>query len=158
MLEVKMKSPRLLPYLILLGIVMVVYGCGNTDDNRIAELHGLPGLWESEVIVSDPAMPELRVLVPTYDSIDPTLYEALKTDKFSEDYIPEAVQAFTNPNYRGKTRIITLRIGDVVEVLDCKTNNTGRDICLVRTFSDTYAWIYSFHLNDQNGFRMASFG
>lgn len=151
-------NPRdLLLHLLLVGIVIHLCGCGRRNNERIAELRDMQALWESEVIISDPEMPELDVIVPMYDSIDPTFRESLTRDKFSEDYIPEPVMAFANPNYRGQPRIVTLRIGYMVEVLDWKTNNTGRDICLIRTFSDTYAWIYSFHLNDRNGFRMASF-
>jgi len=152
-----MNPRNLLFHLSFIGIVMNLCGCGGENDARIAELHNMQVLWESEIIISEPSMPELNVIVPMYDSIDPTFRESLRRDDFTADYIPESVMAFANPNYRGKLRVVTLHIGDMVEVLDYKTNNTGRDICLIRTFSDTYAWIYSFHLNDRNGIRMASF-
>jgi histone acetyltransferase (RNA polymerase elongator complex component) len=114
----------------------------------------MPVLWESKIVVADPEMPDMRKIVPMYDSHDPSLMKAWEKDRFTEDYIPEEVMAFVSDRYRNKPRAVTLRMGDRVSVLAKKRNNTKREVCLVRTSDDTYAWLYTFTLLDQAGNRM----
>jgi hypothetical protein len=92
-----------------------------------------------------------------YDSYDGSLAESMAKDKFSSDFIPESVMAFKSDTYRNKPRKITIDMGDSVNVIECKKNNAGRDVCLVRTEYGTYAWLFSFHLLDEDGERMGTY-
>jgi len=92
-----------------------------------------------------------------YDSYDGSLAESMAKDKFSADYIPESVMAFKTDTYRNKPRDITIDMGDSVSIVEYKENNTGREVCLVRTAQGTYAWLYSFHLLDEEGERMGTY-
>jgi hypothetical protein len=65
--------------------------------------------------------------------------------------------AFKFKSYRNKPREITIEMGDTLSVLEQKKNNTEKDVCLVRTESDTYCWLYEFHLLDEDGERMGRF-
>jgi len=52
---------------------------------------------------------------------------------------------------------VTLEMGDIVFVLKQKQNNTGKQVCLIRTEKNTYVWLYASHLLDKNGDRMGRF-
>jgi len=129
-------------------------GCGGEDKKRVKALSEMPVLWQSEIIIADPDMPDMEEFAPMYDSYDATLAQAWTKDKFTEDYIPESVMAFRSKSYRDKPRTVTIHMGDTVDVLMRKTNNTGKEVCLVRTQDNTYCWLYAFHLYDKDGERI----
>lgn len=132
-------------------------GCTNKDTERIKELHTIPVLWESTVLVADPDMPDLLTLIPMNDTYDATLFEHLsETQEKTPDYIPEEIMAFALADYDNKPREITIRIGDRVSVLAEASNNTPVRVFLVRTHSNTYAWLYAYHIEDSNGNRIKS--
>lgn len=135
----------------------VLFGCGSKDAKRVKALHDMPVLWESEFVIANPDMPDMTNFVAMYDSHDASLAQAWTKDKFTEDYIPESVMAFKFKSYRNKPREITIEMGDTLSVLEQKKNNTGKDVCLVRTESDTYCWLYAFNLLDEDGERMGRF-
>ena len=141
----------------LLIFIIFLTGCSKGgDDKRVEILHGMPTLWKSELVIADADMPDLKSMVVMFDSYDGSLAEHWSKDKFTEDYIPESVMAFTTETYRDKPRTVTIQLGDIVSVLDCKENNTGKKVCLVRTKHNTYAWLYAFHILDENGERMGN--
>ncbi|MDY6904662.1 MAG: hypothetical protein SWH61_08245 [Thermodesulfobacteriota bacterium] len=137
--------------------IATLFSCGSEDDKRVKALNDMPVLWESALVIADPDMPGMRHFVTMFDSYDATLARAWTEDKFTEDYIPEAVMAFNAKSYRNKPRTITIKMGDTLSVLEKKKNNTGREVCLVRTADNTYAWLYAFHLLDENGNRIGRF-
>ncbi len=143
--------------IILLILIMFFAGCSQgEDEKRVETLHGMPALWESEIVIADAGMPDLKFMAVMFDSYDGSFAESWRKDKFTEDYIPESVMAFSTETYRDKPRTVTIQLGDTVSVLDCKNNNTGRKVCLVRTEHNTYAWLFAFHLLDENGERMGN--
>ena len=143
--------------IILFLVIVLLTGCGGSeDDKRVEALHAMPPLWESELVIPDANMPDFNHMGVTFDSYDGSLAESWSKDKFTEDYIPGSVMAFTTDTYRDKPRTITIQLGDTVEVLECKNNNTKKKICLVRTIHKTYAWLYPFHLLGENGVRMGN--
>ena len=129
-------------------------GCGGEDRKREKELANMPVLWQSEIIIADPKMPDMDKFMVMYDSHDAPLVQTWSKDKFTEDYIPESVKAFKSERYRDKPRTVTIQMGDTVDVLNCKENNTRKEVCLVRTEDDTYCWLYAFHLTDEDGDRI----
>ena len=148
-----MKNILYLIAAILVGALLA--GCAGEDSKREKVLDEMPALWQSEIIIADPDMPDMEEFVVMYDSHDAPLVQAWSKDKFTDDYIPESVKAFRSESYRDKPRTVTISMGDAVDVLTCKENNTGKEVCLVRTEDNTYCWLYSFHLNDEDGDRMA---
>ena len=141
----------------LLVLIILLTGCSKgEDDKRVVILHGMPTLWESEIVIADVNMPDLEFMAVMFDSYDGSLAESWSKDKFTEDYIPESVMAFTTETYRDKPRTVTIQLGDIVYILDCKENNTKKKACLVRTEDNTYAWLYAFHILDENGDRMGN--
>jgi len=141
---------------LLLALVFIA-GCGKSeDDKRIEALNAMNALWESELVVADSNTPDMDFLGVMFDSYDGSLAESWAKDKFTEDYIPEPAMAFATETYRDKPRTVTIQLGDVVSVLECKQNNTKNKACLVRTKNNTYAWLYAFHLLDENGNRMGN--
>jgi hypothetical protein len=145
---------------IIIGFILaitILSGCGGQDAKRAKALHAMPVLWESELVVADSKMIDMKNFVAMYDSYDASLAQAWSKDKFTDDYIPESVMAFKSESYRDKSRTITIEMGDIVDVLKQKQNNTGKDVCLIRTDNNTYAWLYAFHLLDENGDRLGNF-
>jgi hypothetical protein len=139
----------------LYTLILILAGCGlNEEGKRVKALQEMPVLWESEILLANADMPDLDIFVAMFDSYDGSLAEMWTKDKFTEDYIPESVMAFATETYRNVPRKVTIQLGDTVSILACKENNTGEEVCLVRTAQDTYAWIFSFHLLDKNGERM----
>lgn len=143
--------------IIVFHLVLLTAGCTNKDKDRIKELHSMHVLWESTVLVADPDMPDLLTLVPMNDRYDPSLFEQLSdTQEKTADYIPEEIMAFAIADYDNKLREITIRIGDRISVLAGGSNNTPVPVFLVRTKSNTYAWLYAYHIEDINGNRIKS--
>jgi len=141
----------------LLVFIVLLTGCGKSeDDKRVEMLHGMSPLWESELVIADAGMPDLEFMAVMFDSYDGSLAESWSKDKFTDDYIPESVMAFTTETYRDIPRTVTTQLGDIINVVECKENNTRRKACLVRTKHNTYAWLYTFHLLDKNGERMGN--
>ena len=156
---IKCRNEMLMRKAILcLGYVimfLLIIGCTNKDAQRIKVLHVLPALWESTILVANPGMSELQTLVPMSDRYDPNLFEAFSNDwERTEDYIPEAVMAFAQDRFMDKPKEITIRIGDKVAVLAEGKNNTSVPVYLVRTRFNTYAWLYAYHIEDQDGNRI----
>ena len=144
-------------YILLTGIIIfLLLGCMNKDEKRITELMEMPVLWDSEIVVANPRVPEMKKMVAMFDSYDAPMAQAWSKDEFTEDYIPEDAMAFATARYRNKPRTITIQVADQVGILGCKKNNIGKQTCLVRTEHDTYAWLYAFHLCDKDGDRMGS--
>jgi hypothetical protein len=144
-------------FIIVLQLVLLSVGCTSKDKDRIKELHAMPVLWESTVLVADPDMPDLLTLIPMDDRYDPSLFEKLlETREKTADYIPEEILAFAIAGYDNKPREITIRIGDRVSILAEGTNNTPVPVFLVRTKSNTYAWLYAYHIEDRSGNRVIS--
>lgn len=144
----------------IIVVVLTIFlaaGCGSEDAKRVAELNRKNLGWESEIVIADPDMPDMEHFSIMYDSYDASLAEAMAKDQFSADFIPESVMAFKTDMYRNKPREITINIGDRVSVIECKKNNEGREVCLVRTEHGTYAWLFSFHLLDEDGERMGTY-
>jgi len=137
-------------------IIFLLLACTNKDDKRITELTDMPVLWDSEIVIANPRLPEMEKIIAMYDSYDAPMAQAWSKDEFTEDYIPEAAMAFAIERYRNKPRTITLQVADQVGILACKKNNSGKKTCLLRTEHDTYAWLYTFHLCDEDGDRMGS--
>ena len=71
----------------LLVLIVFLVGCGKgEDDKRVEILHGMPVLWESELVIADVGMPDLKIMVVMFDSYDGSLAESFRKDKFTEDY------------------------------------------------------------------------
>ena len=144
-------------FTIVFHLVLLLAGCTNKDSERIKELHAMPALWESTVLFADPDMPDLLTLIPMNDTYDATLFEHLSgTQEKTSDYIPEEIMAFALEVYDNKPREVTIRIGDRVSVLAEAINNTPVPVFLVRTNSNTYAWLYAYHIEDRDGSRIKS--
>ena len=130
--------------------------CADKEQDRIKALNEMPVLWESDVLIPDPDDPDLKVLIALNDRYDPNFIEHMSdTAPKTEDYIPDAVRAFSIPGFDNKPREVTLRVGDRVEVLKAGSNNSRVPIFLVRTQHGTYAWIYAYHIQDKDGERLA---
>ncbi len=136
--------------------LFLALACADKEQDRIKALNEMPVLWESEVLIPDPDDPELKVLIALNDMYDPTFVEHMTdTAPKTEDYIPDAVRAFSTPELDNKPREVTLRLGDRVEVLKAGSNNSRIPIFLVRTQHGTYAWIYAYHMQGKEGERLA---
>ena len=144
--------------IISLGLLIICAGCSrDKDSSRIEELNSMPELWESSILVADPNMPQMDTLIPLYDRLDPSLLEYLSdTAEKTQDYIPESVRAYAVDSYENKPRQITISIGDRVDVLAYGEIRGGKTLYLVRTKDNTYAWLYSYHLEDEDGNRISS--
>lgn len=143
---------------IYIFVLILCTGCsGDKSADRIDELQSLPVLWESTILVANPNMPQMKTLIPLYDRSDPSLFETYSnTAEKTDDYIPENVRAFALARYENKPREITIKIGDRVSVLAEGKISSGKTLFLVRTSHDTYAWLYSHHLEDDQGNRISS--
>lgn len=144
-------------YIFSLGLLILSAGCSHDkDSSRIEELNLMPVLWESDILVADPDMPQLKTLIPLYDRLDPSLLEFLSdTAEKTEDYIPESARAYAVESYDNKPREITISIGDRVDVLSYGEIKGGKTLYLVRTKDNTYAWLYPYHLEDEDGNRIS---
>jgi hypothetical protein len=126
------------------------------DYKRVKQLQAMPVLWESEVLVANPNIPELKTLIVMGDKYDPSLIEAMTENKKTSDYIPESVRAFSIAQYDNKPRTITVSIGDTVEILAQGKNNSGLPVYLFKTKQNTYGWLYGYHIQDKDGERVMS--
>ena len=135
-------------------VFFLLTGCGGEDRKRVAVLSEMPSLWQSEIIVADPKVPDMKEFLTMYDSYDAPLVQTWSQTKYTEDYIPESVMAFNMNSFHNKPRTVTIQLGDTVDILARKENNTGKEVCLVRTQDDTYCWIYAFHFYDEDGERI----
>ena len=138
-------------------VCLFMVGCGGEDRRREKELAKMPALWTSEIVIASPEMPDMEHFLVLHDAYDASLVRTWTEKKFTDDYIPEDVRAYNMDRYLDIPRKITIRMGDTVEVLACKKNNTGKEVCLVRTADNTYCWLYAFHLNDEDGDRMGEY-
>ncbi|NIP38861.1 MAG: hypothetical protein GWO07_09010 [Candidatus Dadabacteria bacterium] len=66
------------------------------------------------------------------------------------------MRAFALGRYENKPREVTLKIGDRVSLLAEAKLKSGKTVILVRTKHDTYAWLYSHHIQDAEGNRISS--
>jgi hypothetical protein len=136
--------------------LFLALACADKEQDRISALHEMPVLWESEVLIPDPDNPDLKVLIALNDRYDPNFVEFMSdTAPKTEDYIPDAVRAFSIPEFDNSPREVTLRLGDMVGVLKAGSNNSKVPIFLVRTQHGTYAWIYAYHVQGKDGERLA---
>jgi len=138
-------------------LIFIIFGCGkNKEQKRIEELRSLPELWKSTILVANPSIPDMKVLIPMYDSYDANLLEHM-TDSAekTEDYIPQEVRAYAVDEYNNKPTDITIEIDDEVSVLQETKNNSNKLIYLIRTEYDTYAWLYLYHIQDEDGERIS---
>ena len=103
--------------IVLILATAVFSGCGSKDAKRAKALHDMPVLWESEFVIANPDMPDMRNFVAMYDSYDASMAAAWTKDKFTEDYIPESVMVFKFKSYRNKPLEITIEMGDTLSVL-----------------------------------------
>jgi len=143
-------------FLIIL-LILIIFGCGkNKEQKRIEELRSLPELWKSTILVANPSIPDMKVLIPLYDSYDANLLEHMTdTAEKTEDYIPQEVRAYAVDEYNNKPTDITIEIDDEVSVLQETKNNSNKLVYLIRTEYDTYAWLYLYHIQDEDGERIS---
>ncbi|MBN1868327.1 hypothetical protein JW916_13660 [Candidatus Sumerlaeota bacterium] len=130
-------------------IVVLLIPFWGKSDRRAQELRDMSVLFSSPVLEGEEG---LDILIPMPDSIDNTLLSNERT----EDYIPESLQAFTQrqSEYRKNSLPATIALGDTVDVLKESKTRDGYPVFLVRTSSDTYAWVFGFHLEDKSGDRL----
>jgi len=138
-------------------LIFIIFGCGkNKEQKRIEELRSLPELWKSTILVANPSIPDMKVLIPMYDSYDANLLEHMTaTAEKTEDYIPQEVRAYAVDEYNNKPTDITIEIDDEVSVLQETKNNSNKLVYLIRTEYDTYAWLYLYHIQDEDGERIS---
>jgi len=150
---------RNIPLSTLFFALLLSLGCGKSENDRILELHAKPALYSSQVLAADPAHPEDDIIVPMSDSLDITLYEAYTDKEPTHDYIPESVLALScrRADYKGERFSATIAVGDTVDVLESVIHKNQREVYLVRTTHNTYAWLFNFHLQDKNGRRLSTF-
>lgn len=119
-------------------LIFIIFGCGNNK--------------EQKRLVANPSIPDMKVLIPMYDSYDANLLEHM-TDSAekTEDYIPQEVRAYAVDEYNNKPTDITIEIDDEVSVLQETKNNSNKLVYLIRTEYDTYAWLYLYHIQDEDG-------
>ncbi len=143
-------------YFLILALIIIAGCVGDKSADRVDELHSLPVLWESEILVANPNIPQMKTLIPLYDRYDANLLEVY-TDSAekTEDYIPESVRAYALERYENKPREVTLKIGDTVSVIAEGKLKSGKTVFLVRTTHETYAWLYAHHLQDADGNRIS---